>query len=136
MLKRLHKVLKSEEKRKVLLAVADALEKKQNMIRLENGADVAVATRYYKSVISRLSLTLRPVSRPIPQMVYLCLNGFLLCIDQIMRLRCSMQPPQSIGTSAPLSRIVHLEREQQVLHVKPKAFPISKSNNYNSFGIL
>ncbi|XP_045808841.1 uncharacterized protein LOC123903025 isoform X4 [Trifolium pratense] len=82
------------------------------MIRLENGADVAVATRYYKSVISRLSLTLRPVSRPIPQ------------------------PPQSIGTSAPLSRIVHLEREQQVLHVKPKAFPISKSNNYNSFGIL
>ncbi|XP_045808837.1 uncharacterized protein LOC123903025 isoform X1 [Trifolium pratense] len=90
------------------------------MIRLENGADVAVATRYYKSVISRLSLTLRPVSRPIPQMVYLCLNGFLLCIDQIMRLRCSMQPPQSIGTSAPLSRIVHLEREQQVLHVKPK----------------
>ncbi|XP_045813760.1 uncharacterized protein LOC123907501 [Trifolium pratense] len=40
-------------------------------------------------------------------------DGFLLCIDQTMRLRCSMQPPQSIGTSAPLSRIVHLEREQQ-----------------------
>ncbi|PNY08086.1 delta-1-pyrroline-5-carboxylate synthase-like protein, partial [Trifolium pratense] len=35
--------LKSEERRKILLAVADALEKNQNMIRLENEADVADA---------------------------------------------------------------------------------------------
>ncbi|GAU29717.1 hypothetical protein TSUD_264530 [Trifolium subterraneum] len=35
--------LKSEERRTILLAVADALDKNQNMIRLENEADVADA---------------------------------------------------------------------------------------------
>jgi delta-1-pyrroline-5-carboxylate synthetase len=51
--------LKSEERRKILLAVADALEKNQTMIRLENEADVAdaVAAGYDKSLISRLTLT-------------------------------------------------------------------------------
>lgn len=50
--------LKSEERRKILLAVADALEKNQNMIMLENQADVAVAVAagYDKSLISRLTL--------------------------------------------------------------------------------
>jgi delta-1-pyrroline-5-carboxylate synthetase len=42
-----------------LLEVADALEKNQTMIRLENEADVAdaVAAGYDKSLISRLTLT-------------------------------------------------------------------------------
>lgn len=41
-----------------MLAVADALEKNQNMIRLENEADVADAelAGYEKSLISRLTL--------------------------------------------------------------------------------
>ncbi|CAJ2655807.1 unnamed protein product [Trifolium pratense] len=56
--------LKSEERRKILLAVADALEKNQNMIRLENEADVAdaVAAGYDKSLISRLTLTPEKIS--------------------------------------------------------------------------
>ncbi|KAF7845453.1 delta-1-pyrroline-5-carboxylate synthase-like isoform X2 [Senna tora] len=51
-------VLSSEERRKILLAVADALEANESMIRLENGADVADAEEagYEKSLISRLTL--------------------------------------------------------------------------------
>ncbi|KAL2336553.1 hypothetical protein Fmac_010999 [Flemingia macrophylla] len=53
-------VLNSEERRKILLALADALENHESMIRLENGADVADAEEagYDKALISRL--TLRP----------------------------------------------------------------------------
>ncbi|XP_020216361.1 delta-1-pyrroline-5-carboxylate synthase isoform X1 [Cajanus cajan] len=53
-------VLKSEERRKILLAMADAIENHESMIRLENGADVADAEEggFEKSLISRL--TLRP----------------------------------------------------------------------------
>ncbi|XP_027349303.1 delta-1-pyrroline-5-carboxylate synthase-like isoform X2 [Abrus precatorius] len=53
-------VLDSEERRRILLAMADAIEKNESMIRLENGADVAEAEEsgYEKSLISRL--TLRP----------------------------------------------------------------------------
>ncbi|CAJ1801117.1 unnamed protein product [Sphenostylis stenocarpa] len=53
-------VLNSEDRRKILLAIADALEKNESTIRLENGADVADAEEigYEKSLISRL--TLRP----------------------------------------------------------------------------
>ncbi|KEH29009.1 putative glutamate-5-semialdehyde dehydrogenase, Glutamate 5-kinase [Medicago truncatula] len=56
--------LKSEERRKILLAVADALEKNQNMIMLENQADVAVAVAagYDKSLISRLTLKPEKIS--------------------------------------------------------------------------
>lgn len=41
-----------------MLAMADALEKNESMIRLENEADVAVAVAagYEKSLISRLTL--------------------------------------------------------------------------------
>ncbi|KAH1241891.1 Delta-1-pyrroline-5-carboxylate synthase 1 [Glycine max] len=54
------KVLNSEERRKILLAMADALEINESVIRLENGADVADAEEmgYEKALISRL--TLRP----------------------------------------------------------------------------
>ncbi|KAL5063632.1 hypothetical protein RYX36_025369 [Vicia faba] len=50
--------LKSEERREILLAVADALEKNQKLIRLENDADIADALEagYDKSLISRLTL--------------------------------------------------------------------------------
>ncbi|RYR72852.1 hypothetical protein Ahy_A02g007068 isoform D [Arachis hypogaea] len=51
-------VLNSEERRKILLAVADALEKNEGMIRVENEADVAAAEAagYERSLISRLTL--------------------------------------------------------------------------------
>ncbi|XP_061353720.1 delta-1-pyrroline-5-carboxylate synthase-like isoform X3 [Gastrolobium bilobum] len=57
-------VLKSEERRKILLAMADALEKNENMIRLENQADVADAEEagYEKSLISRLTLKPEKIS--------------------------------------------------------------------------
>ncbi|KAH1199102.1 Delta-1-pyrroline-5-carboxylate synthase 1 [Glycine max] len=53
-------VLNSEERRKILLAMADALKNNESVIRLENGADVADAEEmgYEKALISRL--TLRP----------------------------------------------------------------------------
>ncbi|XP_004491997.1 delta-1-pyrroline-5-carboxylate synthase-like isoform X2 [Cicer arietinum] len=53
-------VLSSEERRKILMDVADALEKGESLIRIENGADVADAEEagYERSLISRL--TLRP----------------------------------------------------------------------------
>nr|AFP89589.1 delta-1-pyrroline-5-carboxylate synthetase [Sophora davidii] len=57
-------VLSSEERRKILLAMADALEKNESMIRLENEADVAVAVAagYDKSLISRLTLKPEKIS--------------------------------------------------------------------------
>ncbi|XP_027190999.1 delta-1-pyrroline-5-carboxylate synthase isoform X3 [Cicer arietinum] len=57
--------LKSVERRNILLAVADALEKNQNMISLENEADVAdaVTAGYDKSLISRLTLKPEKISR-------------------------------------------------------------------------
>ncbi|WVZ08269.1 hypothetical protein V8G54_021615 [Vigna mungo] len=53
-------LLNSEERRKILLAIADALENSEGSIRLENGADVADAEEigYDRALISRL--TLRP----------------------------------------------------------------------------
>ncbi|KOM38077.1 hypothetical protein LR48_Vigan03g145900 [Vigna angularis] len=53
-------LLNSEERRKILLAIADALENNEGSIRLENGADVADAEEigYDRALISRL--TLRP----------------------------------------------------------------------------
>ena len=50
--------LNSEERRKILLAMADALENNQSMIMDENGADVADAevAGYDRSLISRLAL--------------------------------------------------------------------------------
>ncbi|XP_020214915.1 delta-1-pyrroline-5-carboxylate synthase isoform X2 [Cajanus cajan] len=51
-------LLKSEERSKILLAIADALEKNESTIRFENEVDVAdaVASGYEKSLISRLTL--------------------------------------------------------------------------------
>ncbi|XP_050901140.1 delta-1-pyrroline-5-carboxylate synthase isoform X1 [Lathyrus oleraceus] len=56
--------LKSEERREVLLAVADALEKNQKLIKLENEADIADALEagYDKSLISRLTLKPEKIS--------------------------------------------------------------------------
>ncbi|KAL5073028.1 hypothetical protein RYX36_012012 [Vicia faba] len=56
--------LKSEERREILLAVADALEKNQKLIRLENDADIADALEagYDKSLISRLTLKPEKIS--------------------------------------------------------------------------
>ncbi|KHN05644.1 Delta-1-pyrroline-5-carboxylate synthase [Glycine soja] len=57
-------ILKSEERRKILLAIADALETSESMIRHENEADVAdaVATGYEKSLMSRLILKQEKIS--------------------------------------------------------------------------
>ncbi|XP_043701555.1 delta-1-pyrroline-5-carboxylate synthase [Telopea speciosissima] len=50
--------LSSEDRRKILLDIADALEANENLIRVENEADVAEAQQdgYEKSLISRLTL--------------------------------------------------------------------------------
>ncbi|CAK9323290.1 unnamed protein product [Citrullus colocynthis] len=50
--------LKSEDRRKILLDVADALEDNENMIMAENSADIKAAEEagYEKSLISRLAL--------------------------------------------------------------------------------
>ncbi|KAG5042489.1 hypothetical protein AAZX31_03G057000 [Glycine max] len=57
-------ILKSEDRRKILLAIADALEKNESMIRHENEADVAdaVVAGYEKSLISRLTLKQEKIS--------------------------------------------------------------------------
>jgi len=54
----LYQILKSEERSKILLAIADALEKNASAISLENEADVAdaVLAGYENSLISRLTL--------------------------------------------------------------------------------
>ncbi|KAK7287286.1 hypothetical protein RIF29_00496 [Crotalaria pallida] len=51
-------VLSSEERSKILHAVADALENDESMIRSENEADIAAAeiAGYERSLISRLAL--------------------------------------------------------------------------------
>ena len=50
--------MSSEDRRKILLDVANALETNEKLIRIENEADVAAAQQagYEKSLISRLSL--------------------------------------------------------------------------------
>ncbi|XP_019448549.1 PREDICTED: delta-1-pyrroline-5-carboxylate synthase-like [Lupinus angustifolius] len=57
-------VLSSDERKKTLLAMADALEKNISTIRLENEADVAdaEAAGYGKSLISRLTLKPEKIS--------------------------------------------------------------------------
>ncbi|OIW01013.1 hypothetical protein TanjilG_14196 [Lupinus angustifolius] len=57
-------VLSSEERKKILLAMADALEKNTSTITLENKADVADAETagYEKSLISRLTLKPEKIS--------------------------------------------------------------------------
>ncbi|XP_058782313.1 delta-1-pyrroline-5-carboxylate synthase-like [Vicia villosa] len=56
--------LKYEERREILLAVADALEKNKKLIRLENDADIDDASEvgYEKSLISRLTLKPEKIS--------------------------------------------------------------------------
>ncbi|KAE9622196.1 putative glutamate-5-semialdehyde dehydrogenase, Glutamate 5-kinase [Lupinus albus] len=57
-------VLSSEERSKILMAVADALENNESMIRSENEADIAAAegAGYEKSLISRLALKPEKIS--------------------------------------------------------------------------
>ncbi|XP_019450425.1 PREDICTED: delta-1-pyrroline-5-carboxylate synthase-like isoform X2 [Lupinus angustifolius] len=57
-------VLSSEERSKILLAVADALENNESMIRSENEADIVAAegAGYEKPLISRLSLKPEKIS--------------------------------------------------------------------------
>lgn len=56
--------LSSEDRRKILLDIADALEENENLIVYENEADVAAAQLdgYEKSLISRLALKPRKIS--------------------------------------------------------------------------
>ncbi|BAT97175.1 hypothetical protein VIGAN_09054500 [Vigna angularis var. angularis] len=58
-------ILKSEDRSKILLAIADALEKNASAISLENEADVAdaVAAGYEISLISRLTLKHEKISK-------------------------------------------------------------------------
>ena len=50
--------LSSQERKKILLDIADALEANEKLITIENEADIAAAQHagYEKSLISRLSL--------------------------------------------------------------------------------
>lgn len=50
--------LSSDERKKILLDVADALEENEDLIRTENEADVAAAqdAGYEKSLVARLTL--------------------------------------------------------------------------------
>lgn len=50
--------MSSEDRRKILLDIANALEANEKLIQIENEADVAAARRvgYEKSLISRLTL--------------------------------------------------------------------------------
>lgn len=54
----------SEERRKILLGIADALEANENLIIVENKADVTAAENagYDKALVSRLALTPKKVS--------------------------------------------------------------------------
>ncbi|KAL5717254.1 Delta-1-pyrroline-5-carboxylate synthase [Ranunculus cassubicifolius] len=56
--------LSSEDRRKILLGIADALEEHENLIVLENEADVAAAQLdgYEKALISRLALKPRKIA--------------------------------------------------------------------------
>ncbi|XP_054780024.1 delta-1-pyrroline-5-carboxylate synthase-like isoform X2 [Prosopis cineraria] len=56
--------LESDERRKILLSIADALEENESMIRLENEADVAEAEQagLEKSLVSRLTLKPEKIS--------------------------------------------------------------------------
>lgn len=50
--------LQSQDRKKILLDIADALEANEGLIKVENEADVAAAREagYEKSLISRLAL--------------------------------------------------------------------------------
>ncbi|XP_010263775.1 PREDICTED: delta-1-pyrroline-5-carboxylate synthase isoform X2 [Nelumbo nucifera] len=56
--------LTSQDRRKILLDIADALEANENLIKVENEADVAAAQQagYEKSLISRLALKAGKIS--------------------------------------------------------------------------
>ncbi|XP_008785507.1 delta-1-pyrroline-5-carboxylate synthase isoform X2 [Phoenix dactylifera] len=71
--------ISSEDRRKILLDIADALEANEKLIRIENEADVAAAqqTGYEKSLISRL--TLKP--------------GKILSLSKSIRILAEMDDP-------------------------------------------
>ncbi|XP_042512328.1 delta-1-pyrroline-5-carboxylate synthase-like [Macadamia integrifolia] len=71
--------LSSEDRRKILLDIADALEANENLIKIENEADVAEAQQdgYEKSLISRL--TLKP--------------GKILSLAKSIRVLADMEEP-------------------------------------------
>ena len=54
----LFQALPSNDRRKILLDIADALEANESLIKVENEADVAAAQEagYDKSLLSRLTL--------------------------------------------------------------------------------
>jgi delta-1-pyrroline-5-carboxylate synthetase len=62
--------LSSDERKKILLDVADALEENEDLIKTENEADVAAAqdVGYEKSLIARL--TLKPGKVALTTIVY------------------------------------------------------------------
>jgi delta-1-pyrroline-5-carboxylate synthetase len=62
--------LSSDERKKILLDVADALEENEDLIKTENEADVAAAqdAGYEKSLIARL--TLKPGKVALTTIVY------------------------------------------------------------------
>ncbi|XP_073114728.1 delta-1-pyrroline-5-carboxylate synthase isoform X4 [Elaeis guineensis] len=71
--------ISSEDRRKILLDIADALEANEKLIRIENEADVAAAQQagYEKSLISRL--TLKP--------------GKILSLSKSIRILADMEDP-------------------------------------------
>ncbi|KAL5543176.1 hypothetical protein UlMin_010886, partial [Ulmus minor] len=50
--------LPSEDRKKILLDIADALEENEDLIKVENDADIAAALNagYEKAILSRLAL--------------------------------------------------------------------------------
>lgn len=68
----------SEERKKILLDIADALEANENIIIVENKADVTAAQNagYDKALVSRLALTPKKVSEYKSDRVTVAFNVF------------------------------------------------------------
>lgn len=103
----------SEERKRVLLDVADALEANVRLINVENEADVSAAqvAGYEKSLISRLALKPGKARDPNLAMLdkclvtfifyyYYCLLSFGFCLIMFCTM-FSLDPPLFLKTGVP-----------------------------------
>jgi hypothetical protein len=83
--------LSSDERNKILLDVADALEKNENLIRTENEADVAAAqdAGYEKFLVDRLTLKPGKVAPLYISAYILTATLLILCSLHFDLLDCS-----------------------------------------------
>ncbi|KAK6126104.1 hypothetical protein DH2020_040218 [Rehmannia glutinosa] len=92
--------ISSEERRQILLDVADALEEKASLIEVENEADIAAAHEagYDESLISRLVLNSVKAKE---------LNIFLLCIHAFPQITALAKATRTIAEmDEPIGRIL------------------------------